>query len=186
MTVDGMAGKAALELRHCGPQVHLHMLQGSVLRWFPMRLFRVRRSRPRAFSDTTLTVTTDGHTLQLTSDKRLLGKKPESAFVLVDRDFRLPSTFPVMGYGAIRKPPYAWPGAKREWEGCRAGGTTATSSGAWSRCSWRSRVLRARCVLATKPALPGETVAVQPCVPIAKATLVVAAPVKLPPDTAKN
>jgi hypothetical protein len=57
-------------------------------------------------------VTIEDHTLQLASEKRLLSKKVEPAYVLVDRGFKLPSIFPVIGYGTVRKAPYAWPGAK--------------------------------------------------------------------------
>jgi len=57
-------------------------------------------------------VTVNEHTLQLSSDKRILGKAPESAFVLVDKSFTVPTKFPVMGYGPIRVAPYAWPGSK--------------------------------------------------------------------------
>jgi hypothetical protein len=51
--------------------------------------------------------------VQLTSDQRLLGKAPESAFVLVDKTFSAHTKFPVMGYGPIRVAPYMWPGSKQ-------------------------------------------------------------------------
>jgi hypothetical protein len=68
--------------------------------------------QPAAFNDNTLTVTVGEHTFQLFSEKSLLNKKPETAFVLVDRNFQLPSKLPVMGYGSTIKQPYQWPGAK--------------------------------------------------------------------------
>jgi hypothetical protein len=45
-----------------------------------------------------------------------LGKSPESAFVLIDKYFSVPTKFPVMGYGPIRVAPYAWPGSKKNEE----------------------------------------------------------------------
>jgi hypothetical protein len=57
-------------------------------------------------------VTVGDHKLELSSDNQLLGKKPQSAFVKIDRAYVLPSRFPVFGYGKLRVEPYAWPGAK--------------------------------------------------------------------------
>jgi len=68
--------------------------------------------QPGAFNDKTLTVTVADHTFQVFSEKSLLGRKPLPAFVLVDRNFQLPTNAAVMGYGATLKQPYAWPGAR--------------------------------------------------------------------------
>jgi len=54
----------------------------------------------------------DGHPIELSSSKLLLGKKPASAWVVVDREYTLPVKFPVLGYGTTTKFPYAWPGSK--------------------------------------------------------------------------
>ncbi len=185
MTVDGMAGKAALNYDIADLKYIYFYAPGIGITVVSNAPFPGAKEQPGAFSDTTLTVTADGHTLQLASDKRLLGKKPESAFVLVDRDFRLPSKFPVMGYGTIRKPPYAWPGAK---ENGKVAGLVEPPPLPPSLVPVQ---LAKPCPAgqmrpAAKPSLPGETAAVQACVPIAKATPVAAAPVKPPPGPAKN
>ena len=67
-----------------------------------------------AFKENTLTVKADDHVLELYSEKKLLGKKSESAFVLVDRNFSLQTKFPLMGYGDLHQAPYAFPGSKVE------------------------------------------------------------------------
>lgn len=112
LTVDGMTGKAGLnyEIRNLrylylyAPWIGVTIVSPTP---FPGSI-----EQKNAFNDTTLTVTVEDHTLQLYSDKRLLGKKPESAFVAIDRSFKSPSTFPVVGYGETPKAPYAWPGSK--------------------------------------------------------------------------
>ena len=56
------------------------------------------------------------HTVQLSSDNRLLGKSPQSAYVLVDKNYSMATRFPMMGYVPIRVAPYAWPGSKTNGE----------------------------------------------------------------------
>lgn len=112
LTVDGMTGKAALNYQIADLK-YLYLYApgiGTVI--VSPTPFPYAKEQPRAFDGNNLTVTVGEHVLQVSSENRLLGKKPQSAFVLVDRDFQLPSTFPAMGYGPIRKPPYAWPGSK--------------------------------------------------------------------------
>jgi hypothetical protein len=74
--------------------------------------FEGAKEEANAFNANTLTVTVGDHILQVASDKRLLGKKPEAGYVLLDRDFKLPSKYPVVGYGSTLKAPYAWPGGR--------------------------------------------------------------------------
>jgi hypothetical protein len=112
MTVDGMTGKAALnydipDLKYIylyAPGIGVAVVSNDP--------FPGATEQKDAFNNNTLTVTVAEHTLQVASDKRMLSKKAEPAYVLVDRQFKLPSIFPVMGYGTLRKPPYMWPGAK--------------------------------------------------------------------------
>jgi hypothetical protein len=111
-TVDGVIGKAALNYDIADLKYLYFYVPGEGVVVVSNTPFAGAREQKDAFSDTSLKVNADGHTLELASEKRLLGKKPESAFVLVDRDYMLPSKFPVVGYGTLRKPPYAWPGAK--------------------------------------------------------------------------
>jgi hypothetical protein len=112
LTVDGLTGKAALNYDIADLKYIYFFAPGIGITVISNAPFPGAKEQPKAFDDKTLTVTADGHVLQLASDNRLLGKKPESAFVLVDRAFMLPLKFPAMGYGATNKPPYAWPGAK--------------------------------------------------------------------------
>ncbi len=115
LTVDGMIGKAGLnydiaDLKYIyffAPWVGTVVVSNVA--------FPGAKEQARAFEGKTLTVTVDEHTFQLYSEKVLLGKgKPEAGYVLVNREFQLPSKMPVMGYGATLRPPYAWPGAKAE------------------------------------------------------------------------
>ena len=112
MTVDGMTGKAALNYDIADFKYLYLYAPGIGVAIVSSEPFPGATEEKAAFNETQLTVLTGGHTLQLASDKRLLGKKPQSAYVLMDRQFTLPSRFPVMGYGNVRKAPYAWPGAK--------------------------------------------------------------------------
>ena len=117
-----------------------------------------------AFDDKTLTVNVGEHVLQLSSDNRLLGKAPESAFVLVDKSFSTPAKFPVMGYGPIRVAPYAWPGSK-------SNDAKNTVEAPPLPADLRPTLLLEPCPAgqmrpAAPPTLPGQTAAPQPCVPI--------------------
>jgi hypothetical protein len=168
LTVDGLTGKAGLnyeikDLKYIylyAPWIGITVVSTSP--------FPGAKEQPNAFNDKTLTVTVEDHTLQLYSDKRLLGKKPEAAFVAVDRNFKLPSKFPVVGYGETLKPPYAWPGSR---ENAALNGPIAPPP---LPVSLRPVVLLQPCPpgqmrMPGKTPLPGETQATQPCVPIGKA-----------------
>jgi hypothetical protein len=103
----------------------------------------------------------------LASDKNLLGKKPESAYVMMDRQFTLPSRFPVMGYGTVRKAPYQWPGA-------RANTKLADDDAPPPPADLLPTQLLSPCPTGqmrkpAPPVLPGETAPVQPCVLIKSA-----------------
>jgi hypothetical protein len=116
LTVDGMTGKAALnydikDLKYL--YFYVPGIGTTVVSNLP---FPGGSEQKNAFNDVTLTVTVGDHSLQLTSDKRILAKKGESAFVRVDKNFSIPAKFPVMGYGPLRVAPYAWPGSKSSEE----------------------------------------------------------------------
>ena len=161
LTVDGMIGKAALnyeipDLKYIylyAPWVGTVVVSNSV--------FPGAKEQPKAFDQHTLTVTVDDHTFQIYSDKLLLGKKPESAYVAVNRDFKLPSKVPEMGYGTTIRAPYTWPGA-------RAGELTKAPP---VPASLRPTQLLSPCPAgqmrpASRKPLPGEIIQPQPCVPI--------------------
>ncbi len=111
-TVDGMIGKA--ELNYTIPDFKFMYLYAPGIGTLVVsnQPFPGAKEQKNAFNDKTLTVTTGDHKLQVASDQRMLGKKPEPAFVLVDRNFNLPSPFPVVGYGAVLTAPYTWPGGR--------------------------------------------------------------------------
>ena len=112
MTVDGYTGKAALNYDIADLKYIYLYAPGIGIAVVSNTAFPGATEQAGAFDDRTLTVTVNGHVLQVASDNRLLGKNAQSAFVRVDREFTLPSKFPVMGYGNTSRPPYMWPGAK--------------------------------------------------------------------------
>jgi hypothetical protein len=112
LTIDGMTGKAGLNYDIPDLKYIYLYAPGIGVAIVSNQMFPGATEEKNGFNDKTLLVTTEGHTLEVSSETRLLGKKPESAFVRVDRDFKLPAKFPVVGYGTLRVPPYAWPGAK--------------------------------------------------------------------------
>ena len=111
-TVDGMIGKAELNYNIADLKYVYLYAPGIGTLVVSNRPFAGSKEEKNAFNQKTLTVTTGDHTLQVASDDLLLGKKPMSAFVLVDRAFNLPSPYPVMGYGTVLKAPYVWPGGR--------------------------------------------------------------------------
>ena len=112
LTVDGYTGKAALNYDIADLKFIYLYAPGIGIAVVSNTPFAGATEQAGAFDDRTLTVTVNGHVLQVASDNRLLGKTAQAAFVRVDREFTLPSKFPVMGYGNTSRPPYMWPGAK--------------------------------------------------------------------------
>jgi hypothetical protein len=168
-TVDGMIGKA--ELNYDIPDFkYIYMYApgiGTLV--VSNEPFPAAKEEKNAFNDKTLTVTTGDHKLEIGSDKRLLGKKPQSAYVLLDRDFKLPSKYPVVGYGKVLKAPYSWPGGRPNE--ALAGAFVAPPP---TPANLKPTLLLTPCPAGQmrKPApvaLPGEPVPDQPCVPMPKA-----------------
>jgi hypothetical protein len=166
-TIDGMIGKAELnydiaDLKY----IYLYAPTiGTVV--VSNEPFPGAKEEPAAFSDTTLTVTVGEHILQVASDKRLLSKKPEAAYVLLDREFKLPSRYPVVGYGTGTKAPYTWPGGRPN----AVLATTFTPPPTPENL--RPVMLLAPCPTgemrrAAPAVLPGQTAPDQPCIPIPK------------------
>ena len=116
LTVDGMTGKAALNYEIKDLKYVYFYVPGIGTTVVSTDPFPGAVEQKHAFDDKTLTVTVNEHTVQLSSDNRLLGKAPQSAYVLVNKNFSMPTRFPVMGYGPIRVAPYAWPGSKTNEE----------------------------------------------------------------------
>jgi len=172
LTVDGMTGKAALNYEIKDLQYVYFYIPGIGTTVVSNAPFPGAVEQKKAFDDKTLTIAVGEHVVQLTSDKSLLGKAPEPAFVRVDKSFLVPTKFPVMGYGQIRVAPYAWPGSKTNEK------TNEELKGAVEAPPLPAD-LRPNPVLQACPpgqmhppgsqALPGQTVAPRPCVPIVPA-----------------
>ena len=185
MTVDGMTGKAALNYDIADLKYMYLYAPGIGVVVVSSEPFPGATEEKKAFNLNTLTVTVGEHTLQVASEKNILGMKPESAFVLIDRSFTLPSRFPVMGYGTLRKPPYQWPGSKQNGKEADVADFAPPPP-----TDLLPTQLLAPCPTGQirKPApqaLPGQTAAIQPCVPIkaaqvppAKTTASVESPAK--------
>jgi hypothetical protein len=166
-TVDGVIGKAELNYDIADLKYIYLYAPGIGVTVISNVPFPGAKEQLNAFNDKTLTVTVSEHTLQLYSENRLLAK-PQPGYVMVDRDFILPSKFPVMGYGDLRAAPYAWPGAKQGK--ILAGPVTPPPV----PVNLRPVMLLAPCPAGQMrtPApkvLPGEVAPPQPCVAIAKA-----------------
>jgi hypothetical protein len=113
-SVDGVVGKAALNYDIPDLKYMYMFVPGIGVAIVSNVAFPGATEEKNAFNDRELIVAVGDHKLELASESKLIDKdkKPESAFVRIDRDFTLPSRFPVVGYGTLRVAPYAWPGAK--------------------------------------------------------------------------
>lgn len=168
LTVDGLTGKAALNYEIKDLKYIYFYVPGIGTTVVSNDPFPGAVEQKHAFDDKTLTVNIGEHVIQLSSDNRLLGKVPESAFVLVDKYFTVPTKFPVMGYGPIRVAPYAWPGSKVNED--LKGSIEAPPLPADLRPTLLLQPCPPGQMRPTGPTvLPGQTVAPQPCMPIATA-----------------
>ena len=165
LTVDGWTGKARLNYDIADLKFLYIYAPGVGTTIVSQNPFPGAKEQPGGFNNQTLRITVDGHPIEVWSEKRMLGKKPMPAWVMVDRGFMLPAKFPVFGYGATTKAPYLWPGAK----------DTLASKGVVQPpplpVDVRPALLLAPCPAGMmRPAgpqvLPGQKAAVQPCVPI--------------------
>jgi hypothetical protein len=169
LTVDGLTGKAALNYEIKDLKYLYFYVPGVGTTVVSNGQFPGAVEQKHSFDDKTLTVTVGEHVVQLSSDKRMLGKAPQSAFVRVDKNFVVPTKFPVMGYGPIRVAPYAWPGSRANEE--LKGAAEAPPLPADLRPTLLLQPCPAGQMRPASPApLPGQTVAPKPCVPISTAT----------------
>jgi hypothetical protein len=166
MTVDGMTGKAALNYDIADLKYVYLYAPGIGVAIVSSEPFPGAVEQKKAFNLNTLTVTIGEHTLQMASEKNLLGKKPESAFVMVDRQFTLPSKFPVMGYGTVRKAPYQWPGSKQNTRETAIADYAPPPPADLLPTQLLSPCPTGQMRKPAPPALPGQVAPVQPCVPI--------------------
>ncbi len=174
-TVDGVIGKAELNYDIADLKFLYLYVPGMGVTVVSNQPFPGSKEQKDAFDGNTLTVRADDHTLQLASDKRLLDKKPEPAYVLVNRDFKLPSRYPEVGYGATTKTPYSWPGSRANAQ------LTGVVAPPPVPRNLQPKLLMQPCPkgemrMPTPAVLPGQTSPQQPCVPIAKAEAAQKAP----------
>jgi hypothetical protein len=165
LTVDGLPGKAALNYEIADFKYIYFYAPWIGTAIVSNEPFAGAKEQPKAFDDKILTVLVGDHTIQLTSETRLLGKKPASAYVMVDREFKLHTISPVMGYGATLKQPYLWPGARPNEE------LKGIAQAPPLPASLRPIPLLPPCPKgqmrkSAGPVLPGEPIPDQPCVPI--------------------
>jgi hypothetical protein len=111
LTLDGWTGKARMNYDIADLKFLYIWAPGVGTVVVSNNPFPQAEMQPNAFSGNTLTLNVKGHSVQIASDKRMLGKKPEPAYVTVDAAYQFASAFPAMGYGATTAAPYAWPGA---------------------------------------------------------------------------
>ncbi len=165
LTVDGWTGKARLNYDIADLQYMYVYAPGIGIAIVSPETFPGAKAQPGAFNGTTLRIAVDGHTIELASEKRLLGKKPQQAWVTVDRDFLLPAKFPVFGYGTTTRPPYAWPGSKQSV--AAMGEVQAPPLPVDLRPTLLLTPCPAGMMRRTAPAvLPGQQAVAQPCVAI--------------------
>ena len=170
LTVDGMIGKAALNY----DIADLHYIYlyapwiGTVV--VSNQMFPGATAQANGWNGNTLKVNVEDHTFELYSDKMMLGKKPEPAYVLVDREFKLPSRTPVIGYGPTAKAPYVWPGAKDVKSVADAPPVPESLRPSKMLPPCPAGQMRARTIL------PGDTAETAPCVPIGSVTQAPAKP----------
>lgn len=169
MTVDGMTGKAAMNYDITDLKYIYLYAPGIGVAVVSSEPFTGAVEQKGAFTGNTLTVNVGEHTLQLASEKNLLGKKPESAYVLLDRTFTLPSMFPVMGYGTLRKAPYQWPGSKQNSKEADVADYAPPPPADLLPKQALAPCPAGQMRKGTAPTLPGQTATTPPCVPI-KAT----------------
>lgn len=167
-TVDGLTGKAALnydikDFRYV--YFYVPWIGTTIVSNSP---FPGSKEQKDAFSDKTLTVNVGEHTMQLYSEQRLLDKKPQPAFVLVDRDYRLPTRYPVVGYGPSARAPYAWPGSKDDKADAGVSASTPAIPAAMRPLLLLSPCPAGQMRRPSPRPLPGQDAIIQSCVPIAK------------------
>jgi hypothetical protein len=170
LTVDGWTGKARLNYDIADLKFMYIYAPGIGISIVSQSAFPGAKAQAGAFNDKTLRITVDGHPIELASEKPLLGKKPQAAWVVVDRDFQLPTKFPVFGYGTTTRPPYAWPGSKQN---VAAKGPVQAPE---LPVDLRPTLLLAPCPAgmmrrAGPTVLPGQKAPDQPCVPIQSAAV---------------
>ena len=111
LTVDGLTGKAALNYDIADLHFLYMYVPGSGTVVVARSKFAGAKEQTNAFHDNGLTVNASGHIVELYSERTLISKKPESAWVRVDTSYNPSSRNPIFGYGDTDGSPYSWPAA---------------------------------------------------------------------------
>jgi hypothetical protein len=112
LTVDGLIAKAGLNFQILDMRYFYIWVPGLGTTIISNEPFPGSQIQEGALNGPTMTVSVEGHQLQLACDGNMLdGKKPKplSLFVALDRNFDKSSNYPEFGYGTVLKPPYSWP-----------------------------------------------------------------------------
>jgi hypothetical protein len=184
LTVDGWTGKARLNYDIRDFKYLYVYVPGIGITIVSQDMFPGATEQAGAFDGGTLKVTVDGHPIELTSEKPLLARKTQSAWVAVDRKYMLTAKFPVLGYGTTIRAPYEWPGSKQE----------VAESGVAKAPPLPTDLLPAPLLGpcpagmmrgAAPTAQPGKNEQEQPCVPIRTKPATTAAAVNTTPSNAE-
>lgn len=171
-TVDGVIAKAGMNYEIADLKYIYLFVPGAGVTVVSDDPFPGATLQKDAFSGKTLTVKANDHTLQLASDKKLMptikDKKPMPAYVLVDRNFQLPTPYPQVGYGTVVHAPYQWPGSKAN-VALKDASTAPPVPKNLQPVQLLSSCPAGQMRMPAPPALPGQKVPDQPCVPIEKA-----------------
>ena len=111
LTVDGMVGKAGLNY-----DIHNGFLYftipGAGTAIVAQQHFPNAAPQQNAFKGNVLTISVEGHTVELTNNGPLVLGKVSEAWVAFDPLYGANITFPEMGFGSTLSRPYGWPGSK--------------------------------------------------------------------------
>lgn len=140
LTVDGLIAKAGLNFQIIDLKYFYIWVPGLGTAIISNQPFAGSTLQGGALDGSTLTVTVDGHKLELSCDQPLLvtkevkkeedkeekdaarlkevkadkkpnkKDKPVAMYVAIDRNWQKPSNYPEFGYGDLTKAPYSWPG----------------------------------------------------------------------------
>lgn len=113
LTVDGLIAKAGLNFQITDMKYFYIWVPGLGTTIVSNQPFPGSQIQESALNGSLLTVSVEGHQLQLACERDMLGgkkPKPISVFVALDKNFDKASIYPEFGYGTVLKAPYNWPG----------------------------------------------------------------------------
>jgi hypothetical protein len=111
LTVDGMVGKAGMNYDIRNGFLYF-TIPGAGTAIVAQEHFMNSAPQENAFKGNVLTISVQGHTVELTSNAPLVAGKISEAWVAFDPFYGANITFPQMGFGDTLQRPYGWPGSK--------------------------------------------------------------------------